>query len=519
MASGFLDIAKKVLRETIALGIEEAGIHICTKRGWDAIKTVITPVIKELERRYPKLLLVPEEMAQAEHDLDTDASLNTLVEQHMLAIETGQKEILNVLFRNDDTLASYKELFLRAFEEADNRAEARQSILIDEIRSIKTVVQASGQSRPLGNIPTIEPKPSLAELYDQANSYQYDAMTWITANRPAVAAERLSVARALTLLGIAREGEHAELMITMGFIEKSQAQVCVAENNLSDATHYMAEAASYFTEALKLRPQDLSALNGMANVYAEGGDFDTAIEMGRAIMQADPNYGAAIWDLGLSLENKLDLLTSENKYDPDLLKSAIEVDEHLKVIMPQQPSAFRSSDLDHVLKRLDINLKRYNATTTIGGNSMTISLAEAQQEIYQKQQSFFSQFNAGSFVTALELTRNTITYIDNTLLLYPDDPYLKVVQGFCYKNEAMALRQLKHYSDAEKSLDKADQIFKALVKLNPGDFMAWHGRGNVEMLRENWQTALQDIDQAIKLHPNYQAAKRDREKVLQNLKH
>jgi tetratricopeptide (TPR) repeat protein len=350
MATGFLNVAKKVLRQAIRLGVEEAGVRVCGKTGWDAIKAVVAPVIEELERRYPKLMIVPEEMDEAERDLDSDLTLETLVQESLSAVETGKKEILAVLFRNEETLTSYRGLFMHAFEEADRRAEKRHKVLLSEIRSVKTDVQADIQALGAKPSPVVTPSPSLPGLYEQANCYQHDAMTWLTAGRPAVAAERLSIARTLAMGGMARMGESAELMITMGYIEKSQAQVCFAERNLDGATRYLADAARFFNEALKLHPEDLRALNGIANVYFYGGDLDTAIELGRTIMHTDPSYGAAVWDLGLSLEQKI--RSSEGTSDPRLLREGIEVDERLVEMMPKQPSVFRSSDLNHVQERL-----------------------------------------------------------------------------------------------------------------------------------------------------------------------
>jgi tetratricopeptide (TPR) repeat protein len=145
-------------------------------------------------------------------------------------------------------------------------------------------------------------------------------------------------------------------------------------------------------------------------------------------------------------------------------------------------------------------------------------LAVAQREVYRKQQEFFTLFNANNASGALDLTRKTLAYIDHILSLYPDDPYLKAVQGFCRTNETLALRHLGHYDEAEKSLEIANQIFKAMTDQRPEDAMVWHGRGKVEMLRDNWQAALQYIDRALELRPDYPAAKRDRETTFGSLK-
>ena len=516
MATGFLNVAKKVLRKAIKLGVEEAGVRVCGKIGWDAIKVVVTPVIEELERRYPKLMIVPEEMDEAERDLDSDLTLENLVQESLAAIETGQKEILTVLFRNEETLASYRGLFMHAFEEADSRAEERHKVLLSEIRRVKTDVQADIQELGTKPTPVITPSHSLQGIYEQANSYQHDAMTWITADHPAVAAERLSIARTLVMGGMARMGESAELMITMGYIEKSQAQVCFAEGNLDGATRYLADAARFFNEALKLRPEDLGALNGMANIYFYGGDLDTAIELGRTIMHTDPNYGAAAWDLGLALEQKIK--ASDGTSDQRLLREGIEVDERLVEMMPKQPSAFRSSDLNHVQERLAYYRAIYNSVNKWVEKAEEDPLEVAQLEVYRKQQQFFTLFNANNASGALDLTRETLDYIDQNLLLYPDDSYLKAVQGCCRTNETMALRHLGHYDEAEKSLEIANQIFKEMTDKRPKDPMVWHGRGKVEMLRKKWQNALQYTDRALELRSDYPAALRDRETIIESLK-
>ncbi len=354
MTSGFINIAKKVLRKAVGIGIEEAGIRVCGKTGWNAISTVVSPVIEELERRYPGLMLVPEKMEEAEQDLNTDATLEAIVQEHLATIESGQKEILAVLFRNEETLSSYRTLFFNAFAEADKRAEARHKILVNEIRNVKTGIEAD--IREMGQKPAVliepSPSPTLSGLYEQANGYQHDAITWLTARRPSAAAERLSIARSLATGGMNKLGQTPELLATMGYIEKTQAQVCFAENNIDGATQYLADAARYFNEALKLKPEDLGSLNGIANIYQFGGDYDAAIEIGRTIKTVDASYGAAVWDLGLALEKKLKTFETIDSQVMQLISEAIDVDESLLKIMPQQPSSFRSSDLSYVQNRL-----------------------------------------------------------------------------------------------------------------------------------------------------------------------
>ena len=518
MTSGFLNVAKKVLRQAVNFGIEEAGVRICGKTGWNAIKALVSPVIQELERRYPNLLLVPEKMDKAEHDLDNDIMLENIVQERLGAIEGGQKEILAVLFRNEETLSSYRNLFFNAFNEADKHAEERHKILISEIRKVKTDVE--GEIRAIGkkSEAVVEPKATLKELYYQANGYQSDAITWLTDKQIAAATERLSIARTLAMGGMTRMGKSAELMTTMGYVEKTQAQVCFAENNIDGATRYLADAARFFNEALKLAPEDMSALNGIANIYLFGGDLDAAIEVGRTIMHTDENYGAAIWDLGLALEKKLMAQWISSNMDLQLLNEAIGVDEHLLKIIPQQPSSFRSSDLDHVQKRLIYYRNNHDVLQKNEKKVEDITLKAALHEAYQQQQEFHALFNANDIDDSLKFARMSLEYINYVLSKYPDEPYIRTLRGYCCKNEAMVLIRIGHHEEAKRSLDIADLIFQEILNEHPEDAMALHGRGNVEMLRNNWQTALQYIDRALELKPDYSAAKRDRITVLENLK-
>ncbi len=514
MTSGFINIAKKVLRKAVGIGIEEAGTRVCGKTGWNAISTIVSPVIEELERRYPGLMLVPEKMEEAEQDLNTDATLEAIVQEHLATIESGQKEILAVLFRNEETLSSYRNLFFNAFAEADKRAEARYKILVNEIRNVKTGIEAD--IREMGQKPAvlIEPSPTLSGLYEQANGYQRDAMTWLTARRPSAAAERLLIARLLATGGMDKLGQTAELLATMGYIEKTQAQVCFAENNIDGATQYLADAARYFNEALKLKPEDLSSLNGIANIYQFGGDYDAAIEIGRTIKTVDASYGAAVWDLGLALEKKLQTFETIDSQVMQLLSEAIDIDESLLKIMPQQPSSFRSSDLSYVQKRLAYYKDIYSVNYGNKNKIEDTSLRNAQQEAFQKQQEFFALYNAGIYENALKLSRESIEALEKALSKHPNDLYLMNVKGYCFKNESMALSSLGHNNQAKKSLDTADQIFHEILSAHPEEAMALHGKGNVEMQRKNWQAALQYINRALEINPIYQAAKYDREIVL-----
>ena len=51
-----ITVAKRIVRAAAELGLDEAGTRICGSL-WPQVKKVMQPVMSELERRYPKMLL------------------------------------------------------------------------------------------------------------------------------------------------------------------------------------------------------------------------------------------------------------------------------------------------------------------------------------------------------------------------------------------------------------------------------------------------------------------------------
>lgn len=119
---------------------------------------------------------------------------------------------------------------------------------------------------------------------------------------------------------------------------------------------------------------------------------------------------------------------------------------------------------------------------------------------------------------ALELAQKTQALLDRVSPLYPQDPYLQVVRGYCYKNQAMGLRSLGRYEEFVTALNAADRVFKTMIRERPDDAGAWNGRGSVEALRGNYKESLDYIDRALQIDPKYEAARRDRKEVLRRLK-
>jgi hypothetical protein len=147
-----------------------------------------------------------------------------------------------------------------------------------------------------------------------------------------------------------------------------------------------------------------------------------------------------------------------------------------------------------------------------------LTLDAAKHHLYELQRRFIDALERDrDSAGALELAQKTSRLLDHVLPLYPDDPWLKATRGYSYKNESMALRRLGRAVEADTVLADADRIFKTMVAEDPNDAAAWNGRGSVAAIRGDLQQALELVDKALELDPSYEAAWRDRERLLPEL--
>lgn len=142
-----------------------------------------------------------------------------------------------------------------------------------------------------------------------------------------------------------------------------------------------------------------------------------------------------------------------------------------------------------------------------------ISLAQARQELYQRQQHYFELLQPNP-AEALEIAQKALIFLDRVSPLYPYDHYLQLMRGYFHKNEALALQNLGRYEEIGQYLEEADRVFKTMLRERPEDAAALNGRGSVEILRGNLEEALHFIDRSLEIDPDYDAAKNDREIVL-----
>lgn len=146
-----------------------------------------------------------------------------------------------------------------------------------------------------------------------------------------------------------------------------------------------------------------------------------------------------------------------------------------------------------------------------------LPLPHANQELYEMQLRYFELLDNESAAEAFDQAQKTQNYLNRVLPLYPQDPDLKVTRGYLFKNEAMALLRLKRHQEAEDALDQGEAIFRTMIDERPRDAGAWNGLGSIETVRGNFEKAHEYIDEALKILPDYPAAKQDHEQILARL--
>jgi hypothetical protein len=342
-STNFLDITKKVIREGAKIGLDEAGTRICGS-AWQYVKQVMSPVVDELQNRYPKLFLLDPKDAdtigkEAADALSGDAALQRILDQRLSSLSEGQEEILHLLAKNDATLQRIGDAIDRGFQEAKQTNQDDFARILAELQALR--VERSAPA------PMPVPQLSLEEICRQVQAYETDALRWMESDVE-ISAERVRQARALVTEGLERAPQHPDLLVLLGYVEKDQAQVDFAFGNQTAAVRSLGEAAKYFTRALQQRPDDVSAMNGMANVYYYSGDLDRAVLLERALFQRETAYGAATSDLASFLEEVIE----RDGSCPDLLKELRIVYQRLEKLMPDEPTLFAADRFAAVQQRI-----------------------------------------------------------------------------------------------------------------------------------------------------------------------
>jgi tetratricopeptide (TPR) repeat protein len=318
-------------------------------------RSYVSPIVDKLREKYPKLLGKPkdaERVADAEkaaNELSRNKALQAMLQTGFEKLESGQDKILAALAHQDHTMAQIGELVSKGFQKAGSDNDRLLQVLRDGLHSIQLQVAGiSSEARAGEAVPADVAALSSREISMQGSTLQADAMRWVVAKQPSTATQRLKEARCLVQGGLRREPANADLLITLGFIEKTEAQAAQLTRDQRTYVSSLSAAGSCFGKVLEHDPRNVGALNGMANIFTFNGDYDQAINIGELAICINPNYGAAAWDLAIALDKKI----KEVGKQAGPVKRLKEVYEHLLKIMPKQPEAFTAGDFAYVQGKL-----------------------------------------------------------------------------------------------------------------------------------------------------------------------
>ena len=146
-----------------------------------------------------------------------------------------------------------------------------------------------------------------------------------------------------------------------------------------------------------------------------------------------------------------------------------------------------------------------------------IPLRNAQGELHALQLQYFKYLEVNA-AEALKLAQKTQAYLDRVMPLYPQDGILKVTRGYLFKNEAMALLRLGRTDEAEAALNQGESIFRTMLDEKVEDASAWNGLGSIETIRGGYPKALEYIERALQIVPDYPAALQDKKQLMELLK-
>ena len=137
ISKDFLRLCQNIVRNSLEIGIDAAGEKLCGQSAWKKIKKVLSPVAKELERRFPNWIKLPEEAEKAADALAKDNVLQEMLTNGLATLEEGQEEILAAIARQSRTLAQISDAIHYGFTEAEEKHEAGFERLYQELQALQ----------------------------------------------------------------------------------------------------------------------------------------------------------------------------------------------------------------------------------------------------------------------------------------------------------------------------------------------------------------------------------------------
>jgi hypothetical protein len=201
------------------------------------------------------------------------------------------------------------------------------------------------------------------ELQREVTHLQWDATNWLSQpDGLPTARVRLDEARRLIAYAQTSQQPDAEMLSLLGYVEKTQWQICDESGDRTGYDEALAKAGRYFRAALELDRANAGALNGMVDVLIETKAYDRAVVLGRVVTQLSPTYTAAFWDLGAALVG----LIREHGPEASVVDEAIEVYTKLHKLLRINPDGFSAGNRNQAEEIL-VGLKRTSKRLATGG--------------------------------------------------------------------------------------------------------------------------------------------------------
>jgi len=134
-----------------------------------------------------------------------------------------------------------------------------------------------------------------------------------------------------------------------------------------------------------------------------------------------------------------------------------------------------------------------------------------QNQTDQRQQRALQLLVAGDTDAAQEVLNETFDLVMALIDFRPGDTSLELRLGYLYKDLAQVFEE-RDRSRFNRYVENGQQTFQRLVELRlPQDEMAgsWNGLGNMYLLRENFDKAVECCERAVRIYPHYSYAWND----------
>jgi tetratricopeptide (TPR) repeat protein len=145
------------------------------------------------------------------------------------------------------------------------------------------------------------------------------------------------------------------------------------------------------------------------------------------------------------------------------------------------------------------------------------SLNELKARVADLQSQGIAALQGGTLSEASRLFERADRCLESAEEQAPEDVMLIELRGYMWKDWALINQRLKMAEDTEVYLRNAEEAFRLALNRRPTEG-AYNGLGSVYIMQGDLESAEREIRNALRLNPNYAAAKHDLE-LVQRLKH